>query len=184
MTNKISSASQTVRAFNVGTLGDCSAWDDNLDAATLEWLPAEEAPSFMSGTGSDEVCESGIGFAREREGCCMCSFGFDAVGVRNGDSELLESMRDRNVRHASSEIDVGKSSVGNDELDSDKQSFWVQNGIGRRFLSPDVFIQAANLSGAASRGVLRSGCVSLVFIRNKQPATLSILCLPYRFFLM
>lgn len=69
----------------------------------------------------------------------MCSFGFDAVGVRNGDSELLESMRDRNVRHASSEIDVGKSSVGNDELDSDKQSFWVQNGIGRRFLSPDVF---------------------------------------------
>ena len=35
MTNKISSASQTVRAFNVGTLGDCSAWDDNLDAATL-----------------------------------------------------------------------------------------------------------------------------------------------------
>ena len=145
MTNKISSASQTVRAFNVGTLGDCSAWDDNLDAATLEWLPAEEAPSFMSGTGSDEVCESGIGFAREREGCCMCSFGFDAVGVRNGDSELLESMRDRNVRHA---------------------------------------IQAANLSGAASRGVLRSGCVSLVFIRNKQPATLSILCLPYRFFLM
>lgn len=36
MTNKISSASQTVRAFNVGTLGDCSAWDDNLDAATLE----------------------------------------------------------------------------------------------------------------------------------------------------
>lgn len=97
MTNKISSASQTVRAFNVGTLGDCSAWDDNLDAATLEWLPAEEAPSFMSGTGSDEVCESGIGFAQEREGCCMCSFGFDAVGVRNGDSELLESMRDRNV---------------------------------------------------------------------------------------
>ena len=71
MTNKISSASQTVRAFNVGTLGDCSAWDDNLDAATLEWLPAEEAPSFMSGTGSDEVCESGIGFAQEREGCCM-----------------------------------------------------------------------------------------------------------------
>lgn len=69
----------------------------------------------------------------------MCSFGFDAVGVRNGDSELLESMRDRNVRHASSEIDVGKSSVGNDELDSHKQSFWVQNGIGRRFLSPDVF---------------------------------------------
>lgn len=69
MTNKISSASQTVRAFNVGTLGDCSAWDDNLDAAPLEWLPAEEAPSFMSGTGSDEVCESGIGFAREREGC-------------------------------------------------------------------------------------------------------------------
>lgn len=112
MTNKISSASQTVRAFNVGTQGDCSAWDDNLDAAPLEWLPAEEAPSFMSGTGSDEVCESGIGFAREREGCCMCSFGFDAVGVRNGDSELLESMRDRNVRHASSEIDVGKSSVG------------------------------------------------------------------------
>ena len=102
MTNKISSASQTVRAFNVGTLGDCSAWDDNLGAAPLEWLPAEEAPSFMSGTGSDEVCESGIGFAREREGCCMCSF-------------------------------------GNDELDSDKQSFWVQNGIGRRFLSPDVF---------------------------------------------
>ena len=98
MTNKISSASQTVRAFNVGTLGDCSAWDDNLGAAPLEWLPAEEAPSFMSGTGSDEVCESGIGFAREREGCCMCSFGFDAVGVRNGDSELLESMRDRNVR--------------------------------------------------------------------------------------
>lgn len=139
MTNKISSASQTVRAFNVGTLGDSCAWDDNLDAAPLEWLPAEEAPSFMSGTGSDEVCESGIGFAREREGCCMCSFGFDAVGVRNGDSELLESMRDRNVRHASSEIDVGKSSVGNDELDSDKQSFWVQNGIGRRFLSPDVF---------------------------------------------
>lgn len=36
MTNKISSASQTVRAFNVGTLGDCSAWDDNLDAAPLE----------------------------------------------------------------------------------------------------------------------------------------------------
>ena len=69
----------------------------------------------------------------------MCSFGFDAVGVRNGDSELLESMRDRNVRHAAGEIDVGKSSVGNDELDSDKQSFWVQNGIGRRFLSPDVF---------------------------------------------
>lgn len=66
MTNKISSASQTVRAFNVGTLGDCSAWDDNLGAAPLEWLPAEEAPSFMSGTGSDEVCESGIGFARER----------------------------------------------------------------------------------------------------------------------
>ena len=33
MTNKISSASQTVRAFNVGTLGDCSAWDDNLVAA-------------------------------------------------------------------------------------------------------------------------------------------------------
>ena len=53
MTNKISSASQTVRAFNVGTLGDCSAWDDNLGAAPLEWLPAEEAPSFMSGTGSD-----------------------------------------------------------------------------------------------------------------------------------
>ena len=77
MTNKISRASHTVRAFNVGTLGDCSAWDDNLDAAPLEWLPAEEAPSFMSGTGSDEVCESGIGFAREREGCCMCSFGFD-----------------------------------------------------------------------------------------------------------
>ena len=75
MTNKISRASHTVRAFNVGTLGDCSAWDDNLDAAPLEWLPAEEAPSFMSGTGSDEVCESGIGFAREREGCCMCSFG-------------------------------------------------------------------------------------------------------------
>ena len=124
MTNKISSASQTVRAFNVGTLGDCSAWDDNLGAAPLEWLPAEEAPSFMSGTGSDEVCESGIGFAREREGCCMCSFGFDAVGVRNGDSELLESMRDRNVRHASGEIDLWKSSVGNDELDSDKQSFW------------------------------------------------------------
>ena len=48
-------------------------------------------------------------------------------------------MRDRNVRHASGEIDVWKSSVGNDELDSDKQSFWVQNGIGRRFLSPDVF---------------------------------------------
>lgn len=71
MTNKISSASQTVRAFNVGTLGDCSAWDDNLDAAILEWLPAEEAPSFMSGTGSDEVCESGIGFAQEREGCCL-----------------------------------------------------------------------------------------------------------------
>ena len=69
----------------------------------------------------------------------MCSFGFDAVGVRNGDSELLESMRDRNVRHASSEIDLWKSSVGNDELDSDKQSFWVPNGIGRRFLSPDVF---------------------------------------------
>ena len=90
MTNKISRASHTVRAFNVGTLGDCSAWDDNLDAAPLEWLPAEEAPSFMSGTGSDEVCESGIGFAREREGCCMCSFGFDAVGVRSGDSELLE----------------------------------------------------------------------------------------------
>ena len=67
MNNKISSASQTVRAFNVGTLGDCSAWDDNLGAAPLEWLPAEEAPSFMSGTGSDEVCESGIGFARERE---------------------------------------------------------------------------------------------------------------------
>ena len=57
MTNKISRASHTVRAFNVGTLGDCSAWDDNLDAAPLEWLPAEEAPSFMSGTGSDEVCE-------------------------------------------------------------------------------------------------------------------------------
>ena len=35
--------------------------------------------------------------------------------------------------------DLWKSSVGNDELDSDKQSFWVQNGIGRRFLSPDVF---------------------------------------------
>ena len=50
MTNKISSASQTVRTFNVGTLGDCSAWDDNLDAATLEWLTAEEAPSFMSGS--------------------------------------------------------------------------------------------------------------------------------------
>ena len=75
MTNKINSASQTVRAFNVGTLGDSCAWDDNLDAAPLEWLPAEEAPSFMSGTSSDEVCESGIGFAREREGCCMCSFG-------------------------------------------------------------------------------------------------------------
>lgn len=139
MTNKISRASHTVRAFNVGTLGDCSVWDDNLDAAPLEWLSAKEAPSFMSGTGSDEVCESGIGFAREREGCCMCSFGFDAVGVRSGDSELLESMRDRNVRHAAGEINVGKSSVGNDELDSDQQSFWVQNGIGRRFLSPDVF---------------------------------------------
>lgn len=36
MTNKISRASHTVRAFNVGTLGDCSAWDDNLDAAPLE----------------------------------------------------------------------------------------------------------------------------------------------------
>ena len=56
MTNKISRASHTVRAFNVGTLGDCSVWDDNLDAAPLEWLSAEEAPSFMSGTGSDEVC--------------------------------------------------------------------------------------------------------------------------------
>jgi hypothetical protein len=80
MTNKISRASHTVRALYVGTLGDCSAWDDNLYAAPLEWLPAEEAPSFMSGTGSDEVCESGIGFAREREGCCMCSFGIDRRG--------------------------------------------------------------------------------------------------------
>lgn len=44
MTNKISSASQTVRAFNVGTLGDCSAWDDNLDAATLEWLLQRKRP--------------------------------------------------------------------------------------------------------------------------------------------
>ena len=139
MTNKISRASHTVRVVNVGTLSGSCAWDDNLDAAPLEWLPAEEAPSFMSGTGSDEVCESGIGLAREREGCCMCAFGFDAVGVRSGDSELLESMRDRNVRHAAGEINVGKSSVGNDELDSDQQSFWVQNGIGRRFLSPDVF---------------------------------------------
>ena len=47
MTNKISRASHTVRAFNVGTLGDCSAWDDNLDAAPLEWLPAEEAASVL-----------------------------------------------------------------------------------------------------------------------------------------
>ena len=45
MTNKISSASQTVRAFNVGTLGDCSAWDDNLGAAPLEWLPAVSCPA-------------------------------------------------------------------------------------------------------------------------------------------
>ena len=40
MTNKISSASQTVRAFNVGTLGDCSAWDDNLGAAPSALFPA------------------------------------------------------------------------------------------------------------------------------------------------
>lgn len=52
MTNKISSTSQTVRTFNVGTLSDSCAWDDNLDAAPLEWLPAEEAPSFMSGTAA------------------------------------------------------------------------------------------------------------------------------------
>ena len=71
MTNKISSASQTVRAFNVGTLGDCSAWDDNLGAAPLEWLPAEEAPSFMSGTGSDEVCEAAsVLLESERAAAC------------------------------------------------------------------------------------------------------------------
>ena len=36
MTNKISSASQTVRVFNVGTLSDCSAWDDNLWSGCLQ----------------------------------------------------------------------------------------------------------------------------------------------------
>ena len=94
----------------------------------------------------------------------MCSFGFDAVGVRNGDSELLESMRDRNVRHASGEIDLWKSSVGNDELDSDKQSFWVQNGIGRRFLSPDVF----------SDGLYTGGDWNIPIHRNQLTAWLSI----------
>ena len=64
MTNKISRASHTVRAFNVGTLGDCSAWDDNLDAAPLEWLPAEEAPSF-----SDRQTGSGCLTRSSGSGC-------------------------------------------------------------------------------------------------------------------
>lgn len=72
MTNKISRASHTVRAFNVGTLGDCSVWDDNLDAAPLEWLSAEEAPSFMSGTGSD-VSAKAASVLLESERAAACA---------------------------------------------------------------------------------------------------------------
>ena len=45
MTNKISRASHTVRAFNVGTLGDCSVWDDNLDAAVTASISASCPPA-------------------------------------------------------------------------------------------------------------------------------------------
>ena len=70
MTNKISRASHTVRAFNVGTLGDCSAWDDNLDAAPLEWLQRKRPVSCPARAAMRSAKAASVLLESERAAAC------------------------------------------------------------------------------------------------------------------